>query len=157
MSETITRTRVIVFDIAILTLRPARRLSYTARDGQDLSSVCARAGSAVAAESAAVVAENHLAFFVSDLVDQLDLSAIMSVYEDEDRGFPPYHPVMVTKVMVYAYCVGVFSSRKIQRRLVEDVAFRVLAAGNEPDFRTIADFRNLCRQPLRDHRPKQAF
>ena len=85
--------------------------------------------------------ENHLAFFVSDLVDQLDLSAIMSVYEDEDRGFPPYHPVMVTKVMVYAYCVGVFSSRRIQRRLVEDVAFRVLAAGNEPDFRMIADFR----------------
>src|SRR5437879_9935362 len=48
---------------------------------------------------------------------------------------------MLTKVLVYAYCVGVFSSRKIQRRLVEDVAFRVLAAGNEPDFRTIADFR----------------
>ena len=56
-------------------------------------------------------------------------------------GYPPYHPVMLTKVLVYAYCVGVFSSRKIQRRLVEDVAFRVLAAGNEPDFRTIADFR----------------
>jgi transposase len=85
--------------------------------------------------------ENHLAFFVSDLIDQLDLSAITSVYEHEDRGYPPYHPVMLTKVVVYAYCVGVFSSRRIQRRLVEDVAFRVLAAGNEPDFRTIADFR----------------
>jgi transposase len=85
--------------------------------------------------------ENHLAFFVSDLVDQLDLSPILAVYEDEERGYPPYHPVMLTKVLVYAYCVGVFSSRKIQRRLVEDVAFRVLAAGNEPDFRTIADFR----------------
>src|SRR5687768_12394080 len=85
--------------------------------------------------------ENHLAFFVSDLIDQLDLSAIVSVYEDEERGYPPYHPVMLTKVLVYAYCVGVFSSRKIQRRLVEDIAFRVLAAGNEPDFRTIADFR----------------
>jgi transposase len=85
--------------------------------------------------------ENHLAFFVSDLVDQLDLSPITAVYEDEERGYPPYHPVMLTKVLVYAYCVGVFSSRKIQRRLVEDVAFRVLAAGNEPDFRTIADFR----------------
>ena len=48
---------------------------------------------------------------------------------------------MLTKVLVYAYCVGVFSSRKIQRRLIEDVPFRVLAAGNEPDFRTIADFR----------------
>ena len=85
--------------------------------------------------------ENHLAFFVSDLIDQLDLSAITSVYEDEERGYPPYHPVMLTKVLVYGYCVGVFSSRKIQQRLVEDVAFRVLAAGNEPDFRTIADFR----------------
>jgi transposase len=85
--------------------------------------------------------EDHLAYFVSDLIDQLELSAITAVYEDEERGFPPYHPVMLTKVLVYAYCVGVFSSRKIQRRLQEDVAFRVLAAGNEPDFRTIADFR----------------
>ena len=87
--------------------------------------------------------EDHLAFFVSDLVDQLDLSAITMVYDDEERGNPPYHPVMLTKVLVYAYCVGVFSSRKIQRRLVEDVPFRVLAAGNAPDFRTIADFRKL--------------
>jgi len=85
--------------------------------------------------------DDHLAFFVSDLIDQLDVSAITAVYEDEARGYPPYHPVMMTKVLVYAYCVGVFSSRKIQRRLVEDVAFRVLAAGNTPDFRTIADFR----------------
>ena len=87
--------------------------------------------------------EDHLAFFVSDVIEQLDLSAITAVYEDEERGYPPYHPVMLTKVLVYAYCVGVFSSRKIQRRLVEDIAFRVLAAGNEPDFRTIADFRKM--------------
>ena len=85
--------------------------------------------------------EDHLAYFVSDLVDHLDLSAITAIYEDEERGYPPYHPVMLTKVLVYAYCVGVFSSRRIQRRLVEDVAFRMLAAGNTPDFRTIADFR----------------
>src|ERR1700693_4642134 len=87
--------------------------------------------------------EGHLVYFVSDLVDQLDLSAITKVYEAEDRGYPPYHPVMMTKVLVYAYCVGVFSSRKIQRRLSEDLAFRVLAAGNQPDFRTIADFRKI--------------
>src|SRR5215212_8700555 len=93
--------------------------------------------------------EHHLAFFVSDLIDQLDLSAILAVYEDEERGYPPYHPVMLTKVLVYAYCVGVFSSRRIQRRLVEDVAFRVLAAGNEPDFRTIADFRKTHLAALR--------
>jgi transposase len=85
--------------------------------------------------------EGHLAYFVSDLVDQLNLSAITKVYEAEDRGYPPYHPVMMTKVLVYAYCVGVFSSRRIQRRLLEDIAFRMLAAGNEPDFRTIAEFR----------------
>jgi transposase len=85
--------------------------------------------------------DDHLVYFVSDLVDQLDLSAITTAYEDEERGYPPYHPVMLTKVLVYAYCVGVFSSRRIQRRLVEDVGFRVLAAGNTPDFRTIADFR----------------
>ena len=87
--------------------------------------------------------EDHLVYFVSDLIDQLDLSAITGVYEEEERGYPPYHPVMLTKVLVYAYCVGVFSSRRIQRRLVEDVGFRVLAAGNAPDFRTIADFRKL--------------
>ena len=85
--------------------------------------------------------EDHLAYFVSDLIDHLDLSAITAVYEEEDRGYPPYHPVMLTKVLVYGYCVGVFSSRRIQRRLLEDIPFRVLAAGNEPDFRTIADFR----------------
>lgn len=84
---------------------------------------------------------DHLAYFVGDLVDQLDLSAILRVYDAEERGYPPYHPVMLTKVLVYAYCVGVFSSRKIQRRLFEDIPFRVLAAGNTPDFRTIADFR----------------
>ena len=85
--------------------------------------------------------DDHLAYFVSDLVDALDLTAIERTYEDEERGQPPYHPVMMTKVLVYAYCVGVFSSRQIQRRLAEDVAFRMLAAGNQPDFRTIADFR----------------
>ena len=87
--------------------------------------------------------EGHLAYFVDDLVDQLDLSAITTPYEREERGYPPYHPVMLTKVLVYAYCVGVFSSRRIQRRLADDVAFRMLAAGNAPDFRTIADFRKL--------------
>jgi transposase len=85
--------------------------------------------------------DGHLAYVISDLIDQLDLTAITRVYEVEERGYPPYHPVMLTKVLVYAYCVGVFASRRIQRRLVEDVAFRVLAAGNSPDFRTIADFR----------------
>src|SRR5215208_39021 len=92
--------------------------------------------------------EDHLAYFVSDLIDALDLSAITAVYEDEERGYPPYHPVMLTKVLVYGYCVGVFSSRRIQRRLIEDIPFRVLAAGNEPNFRTISDFRKIHLKTL---------
>ncbi len=87
--------------------------------------------------------EDHLAYFVSDVVEQLDLSAIESVYEEEERGQPPYHPRMMTKILIYGYCVGVFSSRRMQKKLSEDVGFRVLAAGNQPDFRTISDFRKL--------------
>jgi transposase len=52
--------------------------------------------------------EGHLAYFVSDLIDQLDLTAITAPSEDEERGYPPYHPVMLTKILVYGYCVGVF-------------------------------------------------
>ncbi len=85
--------------------------------------------------------EGHLAYFVSDTIDEMDLSEIESVYERNLAGYPPYHPQMMVKVLVYAYCTGVFSSRKIAKRLDEDVAFRVLAAGNRPDFRTISDFR----------------
>jgi transposase len=94
--------------------------------------------------------EGHLAYFLSDLVDDLDLSRIESVYEQEDRGQPPYNPRMMTKILLYGYCVGVFSSRKIQNRLVENIAFRVLAAGNEPDFRTISDFRKLHRKAVEE-------
>jgi transposase len=57
--------------------------------------------------------DDHLSYFVSDVVDQLDLSAIESVYEEEDRGQPPYHPRMMTKILLYGYCVGVFSSRRM--------------------------------------------
>ena len=84
---------------------------------------------------------DHLAYFISDVVDQLDLSAITSLYEREERGGPPYHPRMMVKVLLYGYCTGVASSRRIARRLREDIAFRVLAANNNPDFRTVSDFR----------------
>src|SRR6202140_3161435 len=87
--------------------------------------------------------ENHLSYFVSDVVHNLDLSAMDAVYGSEKRGQPPYDPQMMTKVLLYGYCVGVFSSRRIEKRLVEDVAFRILAAGNQPNFRTISDFRKL--------------
>ena len=76
--------------------------------------------------------DNHLVYFVSDVVDQLDLSAIEPVYEEEDRGQPPYHPRMMTKILVYGYCVGVFSSRKIQKRLVEEF-FSSIGGRHVPD------------------------
>ena len=87
--------------------------------------------------------ENHLTFFVSDVVDQLDLSAIERHYEAERRGQPPYHPRLMVKLLVYGYCIGVRSSRKIAQRLDEDIAFRMLAADNRPDFRTLSDFRKI--------------
>ena len=85
--------------------------------------------------------EEHLVHFLADLVDQLDLSAITTVYEQELRGYPPYHPRMMTTLLLYAYTVGVPSSRRIAQRCQEDVAFRVLTANNTPDFRTISEFR----------------
>jgi transposase len=92
--------------------------------------------------------ENQLAYFVSDVVDNLDLSAMDAVYGNEKRGQPPYDPLMMTKVLVYGYCAGVFSSRRIEKRLVEDIAFRILAAGKHPNFRTISDFRKIHLQTL---------
>jgi transposase len=87
--------------------------------------------------------EDHLVYFVSDVVDQLDLSTIHAWYGGEKRGQPPYDPVLMTKLLVYGYCTGVFSSRRLQKRIQEDIPFKVLAAGNEPDFRTISDFRKI--------------
>ena len=85
--------------------------------------------------------DDHLAYFISDVVDQLDMSKVTARYELERRGGPPYHPRMMVKVLLYGYCVGVASSRRIAQRLHEGIAFRVLAANNTPDFRTISDFR----------------
>ena len=86
--------------------------------------------------------EGHLALHVSDLVDELDLSAFHARYEAEDgRGNQAFDPRMMLKVLVYAYASGVFSSRKIASKLEEDVAFRVLGAGNFPSHRTVCDFR----------------
>lgn len=86
------------------------------------------------------VPEDHLARFVSDVVDTLDLTAIEETYTEE-RGHPPYHPRMMVKLLLYGYCTGVYSSRKIARQLEDSVAFRFLAAGNQPDFRTVSEFR----------------
>jgi transposase len=84
--------------------------------------------------------EDHSVYFVSDLVETLDLSAIYGSY-DEERGYPPYHPLLMTKLLVYGYTRGVRSSRKLARACLEAVDFRILAAGQQPDHRTIAAFR----------------
>ena len=85
--------------------------------------------------------EGHLAHHISDLVDDLDLTAFYAPYEGDGRRNAPYEPRMMVKVLLYAYATGVFSSRRVARRLEEDVAFRVLAAGNFPQHRTLCEFR----------------
>ena len=87
------------------------------------------------------LAEGHLAYFISDVVEELDLSAFYARYEGDGRRKSPFDPRMMLKVLIYAYANGVFSSRKIARKLEEDVAFRVLAADNFPRHRTLCDFR----------------
>jgi transposase/IS5 family transposase len=84
---------------------------------------------------------DHLSHFISDTVDQLDLSLFHDAYDLTRRGNQPYHPAMMVKVLLYAYSTGQFSSRRIARGLHEDVALRSLAAGNYPSHRTICDFR----------------
>ena len=85
---------------------------------------------------------DHVVYFLADLVDGLDVSAIEACYGGATRGNAPYDPRLLVKVLFYAYCMGVPASRQIARKLQEDVAFRVLAANTTPDFRTIADFRD---------------
>jgi transposase len=90
----------------------------------------------------------HLCYFISDLAEQLDLSAIYESYDGSQGGQPPYHPLLMVKLLFYAYCVGVPSSRKIEKKTYEDVAFRVLAAGEYPDHDTISAFRHRHLQSL---------
>ena len=92
---------------------------------------------------------DHLAYFMADLVEDLDLQPILNTYGDLTRGTVPYDPRMLVAVLLYAYAVGVPASRQIARRLHEDIAFRVLAANTTPDFRTISDFRKQHLVALR--------
>jgi transposase len=86
--------------------------------------------------------EDHLARFIAELTNTLDLSKIYGVYGRRDgRGKAAYHPVMMVRLLLYGYCVGVMSSRRIERASYEDVAFRYLAADQHPDHDTIASFR----------------
>jgi len=86
--------------------------------------------------------EDHLARFVADLVPGLDLSGFYASYEEKDgRGMAAYHPMMMVRVLIYGYCIGVVSSRQIEKRTYEDVAFRYLSADEHPDHTTINEFR----------------
>jgi transposase len=88
-----------------------------------------------------LVPEGHLAHFVRDtVVEDLGLSEILSVYSEE-RGYPPYQPAMMTALLLYAYCQGIYSSRRIAKACQERVDFMAVTAMQRPDFRTISDSR----------------
>ena len=89
--------------------------------------------------------EDHLVYTVSELVDALDLSAFYAPYAQQGSGNLPYAPALMVKILVYGYATGVLSSRRLAQKLEEDVAFRVLAAGNRPQHRTICEFRRRHR------------
>lgn len=84
---------------------------------------------------------NHLVYFLLDVSEQIDLSPIFADYESEQGGQPPFHPRMMLVLLLYSYCVGVFSSRKIMSRCETDVAFRVIVGEDIPNFRRVAEFR----------------
>jgi transposase len=95
------------------------------------------------------LAEGHLAYFVLDLVTELDLGEIEKAIQSKDpRGERPYSPRMMTALLLYGYAVGVFSSRKVEKATFDDVAFRVLAAGEHPHFTSINEFRARHRSAL---------
>src|SRR5882757_3176624 len=87
------------------------------------------------------VPAGHLAHFVRDTVrETLDLSSILSAYEEE-RGYPPYHPAMMTALLLYGYSQGIYSSRRLAKACEERVDFMAVTGMSRPDFRTISDFR----------------
>jgi transposase len=92
---------------------------------------------------------DHEVYFLMDLTNALDLRAIYGSYTEE-RGYPPYEPLLMIRLWLYAYMRGIRSSRRVARAVREDIAFRVLCAGNEPDFRTLADFRKRHIDALED-------
>jgi len=92
--------------------------------------------------------DGHLAWFILDVVDQLDLQPFLRCYRANGHGHPAYHPKALLGVLLYAYAVGVRSSRQIERRCREDLAFRVLAGNQVPDHVTIARFRVRHQQAL---------
>ena len=97
-----------------------------------------------------MIAEDHLVHGVSTIVERLDLSSIYQKYKNDEGGRPSYHPLMLIKVLFYAYAVGIRSSRKITARLESDIYFMYLAAMQRPDFRTVSDFRKEHLEELKE-------
>jgi len=94
--------------------------------------------------------DGHLAFFIHELMDHLDLSRIYADYDPEAGGRPPFEPRMMVAVWIYAYAVGIRSSRKVQAALVEDVAFRFLSGNQQPAYWALNRFRARHREALSD-------
>jgi transposase len=93
--------------------------------------------------------ENDLVYFMLDTVNELDISAITAKYEQEERGCPPYNPRMMVALLLYAYCRGIFSSRKIMQACEERLTFRVIVGDDVPNWRTISDFRKQHLEELK--------
>jgi transposase len=95
--------------------------------------------------------ENHLARFIAEVINELDLSSIYASYERRDgRGLAAYHPALMTRLLLYSYCIGITSSRKIEQATYDNVAFRYLSADQHPDHDTLAAFRQEHLQTLAD-------
>ena len=92
--------------------------------------------------------EGDLAYFILEVVEKLDLSAIYEKYKRGKGGYPPYDPRMMTALLLYAYCQGVSSSRKIERATIESVPYRVISGNQQPDHDTISEFRRTHRSAL---------
>jgi transposase len=92
--------------------------------------------------------EKDLVYVLLDVVSGFDISAITRKYEQEKRGFPPYHPRMMVSLLLYSYCRGIFSSRKIMQACRERISFKVIVGNDIPNFRTISDFRKLHLKEL---------
>jgi transposase len=99
---------------------------------------------------AAKLPEGDVVFFLLDTVLQLDLQRFYAPYEEETRGAPPFDPAMMVCLLLYAYCVGVFSSRKIALACERNLAFIAIVGQERPDFRTISDFRKLHLDAFKD-------
>ena len=94
--------------------------------------------------------EGDLVFFLLDSVPQLDLGRLYAPYERETRGAPPFDPAMMGCRLLYAYCVGVFSSRKLALACDRNLAFVAIVGSERPDFRPLSDFRKLHLESLKE-------